>query len=137
VPVRLETTQLISDSGQLIDEAFLTLLREVRRDVADRYTVLGWLERRPDGSMLYLARENETDDLIGLRALPDGRSDRGTAHFQLRVVRTFEPSNFDPGGRCDNCEAQLTGWERDCVAIVAVDDGSPARPQLSRNSDMG
>jgi hypothetical protein len=88
------------------------LFRAVRDVVAGEYELLGELGRGANGSVVYLAREVATRNLVALK-LERGVSG-ADADYELSVVPQLDESIPSPGSSCPYCGRRVQGWERFC-----------------------
>jgi TPR repeat protein len=84
------------------------LLRAVKEAAAAEYEILGEMGRGERGSVVYLARERQSQKLVALKLRPDG------GEYELSVVRELDASVPAMGNKCPSCKVDLVGWGRFC-----------------------
>src|SRR5687768_17622250 len=90
----------------------LDLFRAVRDVVASEYELLGELGRGEKGTVVYLARELATRNLVALKL--DRGPSGGDADYELTVLSQLDESIPSPGSNCPYCGRRVQGWERFC-----------------------
>src|SRR5688500_7567713 len=88
------------------------LFRAVRDVVASEYELLGELGRGEKGTVVYLARELATRNLVALKL--DRGPSGGDADYELTVLSQLDESIPSPGSDCPYCGRRVQGWERFC-----------------------
>lgn len=86
----------------------------VREAAAGYFDVLGELGATVKGTVVYLARELESDVLVVLKLEP-GDDGAGGTHYFLDVARELDESVPDVEARCPRCRGTLRQWARFCT----------------------
>src|SRR5947209_154360 len=88
-------------------------LAAVQQAVGLDYDVLGELGRR-GRTIVYLAREAQTTQLVALRLQPAPGAAEGSGDFTLDVVRQLDGSLPTAQVSCPRCSRELDNWGRFC-----------------------
>lgn len=97
----------------------------LRGEVAAEFEVLGFLGRRDEKALMYLARERATTDLVVLSMEADDDGS-GEASFALSIRRQLDESVPDVESFCPKCRATLRPWARFCTQCGADISGVSA-----------
>ncbi len=84
------------------------LMRAVKEAAAAEYEILGEMGRGDRGSVMYLARERASHNLVILKLRPDAGS------YELSVARDIDASLADVPRTCPFCNEEIVGAGRFC-----------------------
>ncbi len=112
------------------DEAFL---RAVQQAAAADFTVLGEIGRGPDGVIMYLARDTQSNMLVALRLQREGHQ---ANEFTLELARQLDNSMPAPESKCFKCSHAIRGWARFCSYCGADLSGAAASGTAGESDAM-
>ena len=107
------------------------LLSAVRAAAGDDFDVLGEIARDGTKTIVFLARDQQSKNLVVLKLV---RADQGTSgpdEYSLEVAEKLDASVPDIESRCSRCGAKLRRWARFCTQCGA--DVSGIAPSSGEN----
>jgi hypothetical protein len=107
------TTRLTMSRDAVEGSPGAAFLRSVQQAVGADYEVLGELGRR-GRTIVYLAREAQTTQLVALRLQPAPGASESSGDFTLDVVRQLDGSMPASKVACPRCSRDLESWGRYC-----------------------
>jgi serine/threonine protein kinase len=113
------STQLFAHDQNTAAQRAEGLWRELQDVLGERYDVLGWLGYDRVGNHMYLARDRERVQLVGVRLAAIDPDPQGREQYRSSVLPRFDPNLLELGGVCSSCGKRITGWESECATCGA------------------
>lgn len=112
------------------------LLRAVRDAAADEFDVLGEIARDGDKTVVFLARDLETAELVALKLTRGEPDQSGPDQYVVEIVHELDASMPDIDSYCPRCGSKLRRWARFCTqcGIDVSGIGPSSRENLSRDT---
>lgn len=107
------------------------LLRAVRAAAADEHDVIGEIARDGTNTVVYLARDLESKDLVALKLTRGEPDEFGQDQYSVDVIRELDASMPDIESHCPRCGSKLRRWARFCTQCGM--DVSGVGPSSSEN----
>jgi hypothetical protein len=112
------------------------LLRAVRAAAADEHDVLGEIARDGTSTVVFLARDLKSRDLVALKLTRGEPDEHGQDQYSVEVVHELDASMPDIESRCSRCGNKLRRWARFCTecGLDVSGVGPSSAENLSRDT---
>jgi hypothetical protein len=107
------------------------LLSAVRAAAGDDFDVLGEIARDGTKTIVFLARDQQSKNLVVLKLVQGDQSTSGPDEYSLEVAEKLDATVPDIESRCSRCGAKLRRWARFCTQCGA--DVSGIAPSSGEN----
>ncbi len=130
--IRAPSFRLNHDSPRMTDSE---LLRAVRDAAADEFDVLGEIARDGLNTVVFLARDLQSTDLVALKLIRGDPDQSGQDQYTVEVVHELDASMPDIDSTCPRCGAKLRRWARFCTQCGMDVSGVGPSSQENRSRD--